>query len=38
MEYEVQENYPRICLSLPGMIVSWEAKDFMVMNLDKYLP
>lgn len=25
MEYEVQENYPRVCLSLPGMIMSWEG-------------
>lgn len=38
MEYEVQENYPRVCLSLPGMILFQEAKDFMLMNLDKYLP
>lgn len=38
MEYEVQENYPRVCLSLPGMILSQEAEDFMLMKLDKYLP
>lgn len=38
VEYEVQENYPRVCLSLPGMILSQEAKDFMLMSLDKYLP
>lgn len=38
MEHEVQENYPRVCLSLSGMILSQEAKDFMLMNLDKYLP
>lgn len=37
MEYEVQENYPRVCLSLPGTILCWEAKDIMLMNLDKYL-
>lgn len=36
MEYEVQENYPRICFSLPGMILC--GRDFMLMNLDKYLP
>jgi len=38
MEYEVQENYPRVCLSLPGMILSREAKDFVLLNLDEYLP
>lgn len=38
MEYEVQENYPRVCLSLPGMMLFQEAKDFMLINFDKYLP
>lgn len=38
VEYEVQENYPRVRLSLPGTVLSLENKDFMLMSLDIYLP